>query len=227
MTETPGCTEVRELLPELAAGVADGDARARALAHLAGCADCRRELDETTRVIDEMVLLAPEHEPSPGFESSVLAGLTPSPRRDRRLTVALVGLAASVLVATLAAGLVWWQTADDRRLAADYRRTLAVADGRYLTAADVSTALEPSVGHAFAYEGSPSWLFVTIESAPSSGDYRVQLVTTDNRTIDIGRCQIVGGKGSWGWTSDVRVKDIARVELVRSGVPTMTADFAT
>ena len=31
-----GCEAVRDLLPELAAGVAAGDDRARALAHLAG-----------------------------------------------------------------------------------------------------------------------------------------------------------------------------------------------
>ncbi len=227
MTETPGCNEVRELLPELAAGVAEGDARARALAHLAGCADCRRELDETTRVIDEMVLLAPEHEPSAGFESSVLAALTPHPRRDRRVAAALLGLAASLLVAALAGGLVWQQTADDRQLATDYRRTLAVADGRYLTAADVTSPQTRSAGHAFAYEGTPSWVFITIDSAPSSGAYQVQVVTTDRRTIDIGLCRIVGGKGSWGWTLDIPVSDISTIQLLRSGVPTMSADFTS
>lgn len=227
MTETPDCTPVRQLLPELAAGVADGTERARALAHLAACPDCRRELDDTTRILDELLLLAPEREPSAGFESSVLAALTPRRRWRRPVGAALLALAASVVVAAAGAGLVWWQTADDRQLATQYRQTLAVADGRYLAAADISTVVEPSAGHAFVYQGSPSWVFLTIDSAPSSGNYQVQLVTTDDRTIDVGRCQVIGGKASWGWTLEVPVRDIARIQLLRSGVPTMSADFTS
>ncbi|MGH8971431.1 MAG: zf-HC2 domain-containing protein, partial [Actinomycetes bacterium] len=219
--------EVRDLLPELATGVAAGDERARALTHLAGCAACRQQLDEMTTVVDELVLLAPEHEPSPGFENAVLAAVEARPRARSRRSPVILAAAASLIGALLAGGLVWWQTADDRDLAHSYRQTLAVADGQYFAAAHITSTDEPYAGHAFAYEGSPSWVFVTIKSAPSSGDYRVQLVTTDQRTIDVGRCRIVGGKGSWGWTSDVRVGDIARIQLVHPGVPTMAADFAT
>src|SRR5690349_18773011 len=125
----PGCEAVRDLLPELAAGVAAGDDRARALAHLAGCPDCRRELAELSAVVDELVLLAPAREPSPGFESSVLSALTPA-RRWRPNPVALAA-AASLLGALLAGGVVWAQTAADRHLAQRYRHTLDVADGEY------------------------------------------------------------------------------------------------
>ena len=226
MTERPGCEEVRELVPELATGVADGDARAHALTHLAGCADCRRELEETTRVVDDLVRLAPEHQPSAGFETAVLAAFG-ARRGGRRLAAAAVGLAACVLAAALGGGLVWWQTADDRDLAEDYRATLAEADGRYLATADLRTAVEPDAGHAFAYEGSPSWVWLTIDDAPSSGTYQVQVVTTEGRTVDVGECEIRDGKGSWGWTLRVPVSEIARVQLLRSGVPTMSADFRT
>jgi len=225
MTDTPLCDEVRGLLPELATGVADGDARARALAHLASCSDCRTELDELTSVVDRLVLLAPEHEPSPGFESAVLAAIGPARGAGRRPGAFVLAAAASVLVAAIAAGGLWWQTADDRRLAAQYRRTLAVADGRYLAAAEVSTVAEPTVGHAFVYAGSPSWLFLTIESAPSSGRYRVQLVTADRRTVDIGWCEVASGRASWGRTIDVPVSDIRRIQLLRAGVPAMSATF--
>lgn len=225
MTDLPRCEEVRDLLPELAAGVADGDERARALAHVAGCADCRRELDELTSALDRLVLLAPEHEPSPGFESAVLAAMAPRRGTRHRARAFALAAAASVLVAAVAAGGLWWHTADDRRLAAQYRRTLAVADGRYLTAAEVSTVAEPSVGHAFLYEGGPSWLFLTIESAPSSGRYQVQLVTTDRRTVDIGWCDVSSGRGSWGRTIDVPVSDIRRIQLLRAGVPAMSAEI--
>ncbi|MGH3347408.1 MAG: zf-HC2 domain-containing protein, partial [Nocardioides sp.] len=50
MPESPRCAVVRELLPELAMGVAPGDARASALAHVAGCASCREALAETAAV---------------------------------------------------------------------------------------------------------------------------------------------------------------------------------
>jgi len=42
--------EMRELLPELAAGTLDADARARVEAHVAGCAECASEL-ETLRLV--------------------------------------------------------------------------------------------------------------------------------------------------------------------------------
>ena len=43
MTDCPDA-DVRDLLPELAAGVLAADTRARVEAHLAGCAECRAEL---------------------------------------------------------------------------------------------------------------------------------------------------------------------------------------
>lgn len=224
MTETPGCEAVRELLPELAAGVVSGEERARALAHLASCPECRRELDEVTAVLDGLVLLAPAREPAPGFESAVLARLSTDPDRAGRRAW-LMAAAASVVVAALAAGLVWWQTADDRAVADQYRHTLAVADGRYLAAADLNTAAEPSVGHAFAYEGDPSWIYLTIGSAPASGEYDVRLVTTDDRVLDIGRCQIRAGRGAWGGVIEVPVHEIRQIQLLRSGVATMSATF--
>jgi hypothetical protein len=59
-----------------------------------------------------------------------------------------------VVVAILAAGTVWWQTADDRQLANDYRRTLAVAHGHGLSAAPL-LAGGAETGSVFAYQGSP------------------------------------------------------------------------
>jgi hypothetical protein len=225
MAEPRACEDIRELLPELAAGVADGGARAVALAHLAHCANCRRKLDETTVVLDGLLLLAPEHQPSPGFESSVLDALVPVRARRRPLRAIVLAAAAMLLVAALAGGLVWWQTSDDRQVARQYQDTLAVAAGRYLTAADISTVVEPSAGHVFAYEGTPSWVFITLESAPSSGTYQVQLITTDRRTIDIGWCQVRSGRGAWGTTIEVPVRDISRIQLLRAGVPSMGARF--
>src|SRR5215216_4532880 len=84
MDERPECAEIRELLPELAAGVAAGDERARALRHLSGCLDCRRELEAMATVVDELLTLVPPVDPPGGFESSVLARIAPPPRARPR-----------------------------------------------------------------------------------------------------------------------------------------------
>ena len=229
MTDRAECQEVRELLPELAAGVASGEQRARALAHLTGCPDCRQELQEAATLVDELMLvLGPEHEPSAGFESRVLAALPVTRPRRRRPTRRLVlraaaAVLAAVLVAVLAVGLTWRQSADDRQLAAHYRQTLALADGRYLTAAGLVAASGQKAGHVFAYQGSPSWLFVELTAAPASGAYAIRLVTTDNRTVHAGVCRVTAGSGSYGRTIDLAVSAIRRVELVQPGSPTLAA----
>ena len=80
MNESTDCALVRNVIPELAAGVAAGDERAHALKHLAGCAACRAELEEAAKVIDDLLLLAPEHEPPAGFEDAVLSAIAAKPR---------------------------------------------------------------------------------------------------------------------------------------------------
>lgn len=224
MSDPRGCDEVRELLPELAAGVAAGDERARALAHLAGCDECRRELADLSAVVDELVALAPAHEPSPGFESAVLAAMVP--RRRRRPSPAVLAVAATLLGALLAAGTVWWQTAPDRDLAHKYRHTLAVADGQYFVAAPVEGGGGGS-GTVFAYEGKPSWLFVSLQDSPWSGRYEVQVVTTDGRIVQAGWCEVKDGHGSWGRTVPVPVHDISAVRLQAPGAGTLRATFRT
>ena len=101
MTDRADCQDVRDLLPELAAGVASGEQRAGALAHLTGCPECRRELQEAATLVDELMLaLAPEHEPPAGFESRVLAALpVPRPRHRRRPTRRLAVRAAAAVLA--------------------------------------------------------------------------------------------------------------------------------
>ena len=222
MSDGNGCLSVRELLVELAAGVASGEERAEALRHLARCPACRRELDEIVTLTDELLLLAPRREPPAGFESSVLERLQPRRRGSARTKGALLLAASLGLVALLGAGTVLWATAGDRDLAARYRRTLSIADGRYFAAATL-TSRGQEAGHLFAYEGAPSWVFVTIEAAVEPGRYEVQLTTESGEQLDIGRCRIENGRGSWGTSIDVPVGDILLVRLVRPGEPSIVA----
>jgi len=222
MAESERCAEVRDLIPELAAGVASGESRARAVAHLAGCADCRRELEEVAGVVDGMLQLAPEREPPNGFEARVLAAIQAGRTRPR-LRTALAVAAAVVLVAGVAAGVTWWRGAEDRDAADHYRGVLSVADGRYFRAAELEDG-GAGRGHVFAYEGRPSWVFVTVDGAPS-GTYHVRLVDAEGRSSWIGVCTVRDGSGSWGTTVDVPIRDVARVEMGGDRLPTLQADF--
>ena len=226
MTEGLDCAEARELIPELAAGVAAGDERARALGHLSGCPECRRELAGTAEVVDELLLLAPEHEPSAGFERAVLARLTAvAPRRHRR-RARLLWAASIVAVAGLAAGAVWWGTTDDRELASSYRHTLEVAHGHGLSAAPLLSAGGAETGTVFAYQGSPSWVYVTFRSPPPQGHYDVRLLTRDGRRLALRPFNPTPGGTAWGSTIQVPIQQIQRIEFVRSNVPIMTASFS-
>jgi hypothetical protein len=71
------CEQVRELGPELTIGIADGQQRDAALRHAATCPDCRRLISELSSVVDDLLLLAPSHEPSPRFAARTAASISP------------------------------------------------------------------------------------------------------------------------------------------------------
>ena len=220
MPESERCREVRELIPELAMGVASGESRARGLAHLADCPSCRRELEEVSGTVDALLLLVPEREPPAGFDARVLAALDQRAPRHRIRTSLLVA-AAMVLVATLAAGLTWWRGADDRDVADHYRSVLSTADGSYLRAAELRFD-GADAGSVFAYQGRPSWLFMSVEDAPN-GTYHVRLVGTDGVARWIGTCTVRDGMGSWGIAVDQPIRSVDRVEMYGDRLPTIVA----
>jgi hypothetical protein len=71
------CEQVRELAPELTIGIADGQQRDAALRHAATCPDCRQLISGLSSVIDDLLLLAPSHEPPPGFAARTVASISP------------------------------------------------------------------------------------------------------------------------------------------------------
>ncbi len=226
MAERDACAEVAELLAEVATGAATGADRARVLRHLAGCARCQRELEELARTADELLPLVPEREPPAGFEAAVLARLAPVPadltaaapaRRRWRTWRLAVQVAAVAVVAALAAGLVWWHTSPDRRLAAEYREALAVGDGSYLRAAPVTAGSGAVVGHLYAYQGRPSWIYVTVTNAPAPGRYDVRLTAEDGRQWDLGACVVARRYCGAGATIAIPVDTVSAVRLDQPG----------
>lgn len=97
------CEELREPLAELALGIASGEQRARVLDHTDRCPHCQRLLGELALVGDELLTLAPEHEPPPGFEVRVIERLGSPPRpRRRRLLRGRRGAALAAVAAAAA-----------------------------------------------------------------------------------------------------------------------------
>ncbi|WP_446215239.1 hypothetical protein [Micromonospora sp. IBHARD004] len=221
MSELPQCRDVHGLLPELATGAAAGDDRAWALAHVSRCQDCRRELNLLTTTADAVLLLAPSVDPPPRFESTVLArldaALTPPPRRRllaRRRVLAALAFAICMLVAAGGGALfIQSRTAEDRRLADQYRQTLAVANGRYLKATTLTTADARPAGTVFLYQGNPSWLLVTVSAAPADGAYSVLAVDRAGAPHAIGTCQIINRTGTFGYRLRMAVAEVSEIRL--------------
>jgi hypothetical protein len=214
------CEHTQQLAAELALGIADGADRARALRHLAGCAECRRAVEELSEVADELLALAPEREPPMGFESRVLARLRPppssAPRRAPRWRRALVVLAPAAVAAALAVGVVLGMTEDDRRLADQYRATLAEAHGSYFEAARLHAPGEQPAGVVYAYRGTPSWIFVYVDARHRSASYTVELALTSGERVPLRSFRIDPATGSAGEAIPLDVHRVAAVRLVGS-----------
>src|SRR5262249_31889730 len=110
------CDQTSDVASELALDVLAGDERAAALAHLETCASCRHDVAQLTETAEELLLLAPEVEPSSHFESDVLARVDAMSRvastdeirraRTRRLrrVTAAVGVAAALVIGIVVVG---------------------------------------------------------------------------------------------------------------------------
>ena len=214
------CDEVRDLAPELALGIADGEQRAEALRHLSGCADCRRAVEQLTQVADELLTVAPVQEPPAGFESRVVEaiGLAEPPARRpraRRLRLRWLALRVGPALATAAVTAVAMVGVyhDDHQTAERYRATLAEANGRSFQAQTLTDGTGAHGGVAFGYEGSPSWLLLTVDPSHRDAVARAELRTKDGRTIPL-RSLRLDAQGSWGGAIPVKLYEVASVRLL-------------
>jgi hypothetical protein len=234
MTVEMRCEQVRDLAPELALGIAEGQERDAALRHLSGCSGCRQLVSELSSVGDELLQLAPANDPPVGFESRVLAALAEPPVRRRFQPLArrwqwvATAAAALVLAAALGAGSVLLATAGDRRLAAGYQAVLNQGQGAYFLAAPLHGS-QGRVGTVFGYQGQPSWAMVTLQpSTQEEGRFQVQVVTRDGRYLALGDAVLGGAKRTWGGQLPVDLSAVHEFRFVGSdGRPTLTATFDT
>jgi Putative zinc-finger len=76
------CSQCEQLAPELALKMLSDRQRARVLAHLAGCANCRDTVSALTTIADQIIELLPTVRPPAGFEQRVITAL--AQLRDQR-----------------------------------------------------------------------------------------------------------------------------------------------
>jgi hypothetical protein len=210
------CPEIRDLLPEVALGIADGEERALVLEHTGGCAECRRELERLSTIADDLIAIAPRREPPADFEGRVLERLRvrQHPRRPARRVLRSLSFAGAVLAAVAATAVAMTlATSSDRRLASQYRAALQGAHGQYFQSARLRAADGSVAGTVFGYQGSPSWLFYVLHGRYSRGLYREQIVTRSGRAVTLPPFRLVAS--SWGIATPIPLRDVALVRLIR------------
>jgi hypothetical protein len=200
-----GCDELEALAPELALGTLTGAERADAVGHLAGCADCQQRVSELAPVVDSMLLLAPEDDPSAELETRVLARTVgdraEEPNGRRRISRRGTVLAACLTAAAAVLGVCTASLFDRGDRWDSVRTALAVEEGGR------------SICRAVINEAEPAWLFVSLDEPDESGaDYIVELELEHGGSVRVGRIEVRDGHGVLAVTLDL---DDVRARAVR------------
>jgi hypothetical protein len=221
----PRCEETRELAPELALGIVEGEERGRALEHLADCPDCRKRVEDLVEVADELLLLAPHKEVPVGFESRVLSRVLPEPKpRRRRRRFALVF--TPVATALAAAGITLAVVSGDLRDASHYQQTLQEANGKEFEAYSLHGG-GSLAGTVFSYQGAPNWLLITVDPAHRADLRSAQLVMDDGRQVPLNWFHLdTSGSSGGGIPVDPQRVSVLRLLPGAGGEP-LVAHFAS
>ena len=204
-----GCDEMEELAPELALGTLTGAERAEAVAHLASCPDCQRRVAELAQIVDSLLVLAPEDDPSPDLEARVLArtvGAQPADRvpgrRAPRRRWVLAGSIAAAVLAVLVVSIVAL-VRDDGQEADTVRTAVATDDGGR------------SVCRAVINEVDPAWLFVSLdEPGEERAGYEVEVRFDTGETARVGRIDLRDGHGELAVTLDLQGSRAHSIRLI-------------
>lgn len=188
--ESKKCAAISDDLIEFALGTLTGRSRSLVLDHLESCAHCDAELESLASVADTMLWLAPEAEPSLGFETRLIERYRssdvrrPSMRRRRASVFAM----AAVLVALAGFGvdaMVTTHGATNNPSA-----TVRPISGRLTSHGHV-------VGQVTISLGSPSWMIMNVDRGSLSGVVWCEVTLDNGRTENIGKFTLANGYGSW------------------------------
>jgi hypothetical protein len=229
---TPQCEAFSDNLAELALGILTGRERAATLAHVDTCPRCAEELEQLSHATDAVVRVAPEVEPTLGFEVSLFARMgfseippapvvVPSHRRPQPFRSPRWVLAAAAAIALVIGLSVGWSTGPDHTGGSPQREAGAeVARGNL-------TANGSDVGSVHTYGGSKPWMIVTLADSWTEGQVTCEVVTADGVTHKVGTFTAKDGYGAWGAPLRVAPQDVRKAEVVSSsGKVIATASLA-
>jgi hypothetical protein len=187
------CASVREVAPDLALGLLDGEARANALEHVHRCPSCQAVVAELSGVADLLVQLAPEAEPPPGFERRVLDATRRDRRARRRWVTAIAAVAAAAAIGAIALVRIVDAGRSSERAAAGALHTTPMRGANGL-----------SVGRVVTTEGSPATAIITVDYAVADGDYDLVLRSARGTSQTIGTMKVHDGHGAWRGSIDTK-----------------------
>jgi anti-sigma factor RsiW len=200
------CAQLRDESAELALGVLSGAERAEAIMHVNGCARCQALVNELTETADALTLLAPEIEPSAGFEQRVLgAGRARNRRNVRRWVASIAAAAAAAAIVSITAVRVIEAGSDTTRAAVGG----APAEARMVSTGDLDAG--------WAYVTDKHGVAVAVDYGVPSGSYKVVVQPRTAGSVDIGTMAITNGRGSWTGTSPVALPAGSTISLVDAG----------
>jgi hypothetical protein len=221
MVNALGCPEVREVAPDFAFGILDGEARSDVLLHLDHCPSCQRYVSELSETADALVLLAPEAEPPAGFERRALDRIVESSRRRRWRTTKLVAVtaAAATILSVVAVRIVDENRTPTSEIAASATsKTVAMvgANGQNVGKVDVVS------------NGTAMTMDLSVAYALPDGDYSIVLTRSGTpKGEPLGTVHVGGGVGTWsGSTTATGAAQLALVETA-TGRIRCTAELPT
>jgi hypothetical protein len=239
------CDELAGVAAELALGALTGRERADALAHLDRCEACWENVRRLTMTGEELFGLLPTCEPPPGFEIGVMARIglfAASPAVGRRIgrvfhrgghaggqrgsgrtgrgwaraTRQMLAVAA-VTLAVVGAGLGGW----------GLRFAASPSAWSPLSSAALTSAGHRAVGKVYVYDGSPGWLYMSVDLGSGNGTVACRVAGADGHVTTVGSFRLANGHGAWGGPGSGDNGRLTRAWLVSAdGTVLATASFA-
>jgi hypothetical protein len=185
------CAAMSDDLIEFALGTSSGRNRALVLDHLETCVHCKVEVESLADLTDKLLWLAPEAEPTLGFETRLIERFRGSDARRRTVRRYRVSVfaAAALLAAVLGIGVGAIVTSHGTTTPPS-ATTVRPLTGRLMSGNQV-------VGDVTISSGSPSWMTMNIDAGMLTGTVWCQVTLADGHTQTVGKFTIANGYGSW------------------------------
>jgi hypothetical protein len=218
---SPECETLNDDLIEFALGTLSGRSRSNVLDHLETCPHCNAELDSLAAAADTLLWLAPEAEPSLGFETRLIERYQSTDPRQRvtRLRRASLLAAAAMLAVVLGVGLgaVFTSGGGSNNPASATRPVTGqlMSNGQILGEVTISS-------------GSPSWMIMNIDTGGVSGLVWCEVTLDNGRNVTVGKFTLSHGYGSWVAPLGSSVNGVRSARIVNArGTVLAQATFAT